>query len=130
MTKAFADATCQEFHVYYAEDSVAQPGSRQRKILTGNAAEDAWNAEIKSDAHDLTGRLALVVGMPIIVVDNVAVEIGISNGARGTLTGISYYISNNRRYAASVDVHLPSFSNPDPNAANPNIVTLSTISGP
>ncbi|THU91859.1 hypothetical protein K435DRAFT_583082, partial [Dendrothele bispora CBS 962.96] len=130
MTKAFAEATCQDFHVYYAEDSVALAGSRQRNVLSGDAAQDAWNAEIKTDAHDLTGRLALVVGMPVIIVDNVAVELGISNGTRGKLVGITYHVSDNRRYAVSADVHLPSFVSPDPDALDPHVVTLSTISSP
>ncbi|THV00619.1 hypothetical protein K435DRAFT_602396, partial [Dendrothele bispora CBS 962.96] len=124
MTEAFANATCQEFHIYYAEDSVALSDTRQRRVLVGNAAEDAWNAEIKSDAHDLSGRLPLVVGMPVIIVDNVAVELRISNGSRGKLVGIKYCVKNDRRYALSVDVHLPGFTTPDPNAADPNVVTL------
>ncbi|THU94376.1 hypothetical protein K435DRAFT_584109, partial [Dendrothele bispora CBS 962.96] len=123
MTKAFAKATSQEFHVYYSEDwEVVKPsGSR---FFKGREREDAWNAEIKSDARDLSGKLGLVIGMPIIVVDNLAVELGVSNGSRGTLTAITYSSVSGRRYAVSADVRLPNYNNPASEHDDPHVVTI------
>ncbi|THU98179.1 hypothetical protein K435DRAFT_626729, partial [Dendrothele bispora CBS 962.96] len=122
MSKAFARATCQEHHVYYSEDSVVL--DEIRTVLGGTAAEDAWNAEVKAEAHDLTGRLGLVLGMPVIIVENLAVELNVSNGTRGTLVGITYYTKNGRRFAVTADVRIPNFVNPDKKASDPHVVSL------
>ncbi|THU82148.1 hypothetical protein K435DRAFT_604607, partial [Dendrothele bispora CBS 962.96] len=124
MTKAFAAATNQEHHIYSSEDWVYIDDVKSS--LTGAAAEDAWNAEIKSDAKDLSGKLALVIGMPVIIVENLAVELNISNGTRGTLVGIKYYTRGERRFAISADVRVPNFMNPDKSASDPHVVTLAT----
>ncbi|THU79552.1 hypothetical protein K435DRAFT_605365, partial [Dendrothele bispora CBS 962.96] len=129
MTKAFAKATGQEFHVYYSEDYVTDKELRRTRYFVGREASDAWKAEIKSDARDLSGRLGLVVGMPVIVVDNVAVELGISNGSRGTLVGIKYATVRERRYALSADVRLPNYFNSSSGHDDPHVVTISTIVG-
>ncbi|KAJ7572914.1 hypothetical protein C8J56DRAFT_757489, partial [Mycena floridula] len=124
-TQAFAKATGQKFAVYYSVDSVGQGrGHRQRTVLTGQNAEDAWNAPLKAAAHDLGGRLALVVGMPVFIVDNIAVELGVSNGSRGTLTDIVYEIREGKRYVISVDVNLELYTSSDPNAIFPHRLTL------
>ncbi|THU78057.1 hypothetical protein K435DRAFT_581140, partial [Dendrothele bispora CBS 962.96] len=130
MTKTFARATGQEFHIYYAEDYVVQKDPKRTRYLVGREALDAWKAEIKSDARDLSGRLGLVVGMPVIVVDNVAVELGISNGSRGTLVGIKYSTIGTRRYATSADVRLPNYFNANSGHGDPHVVMISTIVGP
>ncbi|THU89502.1 hypothetical protein K435DRAFT_677829 [Dendrothele bispora CBS 962.96] len=124
MTKAFARATSQEHQVYYSEDWVIM--NDKKTILAGRCAEDAWSTEIKADAQDLSGRLGLVIGMPVIIVDNIAVELNVSNGSRGTLVGITYYTVNGRRFAVTADIKLPNYINPDPSAQNRNVVTLST----
>ena len=125
MTKAFATASGQEFDVYYAEDTMGK-GS-ERRILTGQNATDAWSTSIKANAHDLSGRLPLAIGMPIIIVDNIAVELGISNGSRGTIRGIKYFTRNARRYVVSIDVDLPGYTNPDIEAENPHRVSIPTV---
>ncbi|THV00035.1 hypothetical protein K435DRAFT_616513, partial [Dendrothele bispora CBS 962.96] len=124
MTKAFAKATSQEFHVYYSEDWEVVKDKKTTRFLSGREAEDAWNADIKTDARDLSGRLGLVVGMPIIVVDNLAVELGVSNGSRGTLVGLNYVVLRGRRYATSADVRLPNYTNPVPGTDDPHVVTV------
>ncbi|KAJ7745329.1 hypothetical protein B0H16DRAFT_1273452, partial [Mycena metata] len=112
MTQAFAGATGQEFAVYYAKDTVGR--GRNKTELAGQNARDAWDTPIKSLAEDLSGRLALVIGMPIFVVDNIAVELGISNGSGGTLViGLSP-VRKGRRYAISAEVDLPLYTSPDP----------------
>ncbi|KIY65053.1 hypothetical protein CYLTODRAFT_335253, partial [Cylindrobasidium torrendii FP15055 ss-10] len=111
MTRAFAKASGNAYEVYYSEDSVGS--SKTRIILKGQNALDAWATPQKRMAHDLAGRLTLVIGMPIIVTDNVLVKKGISNGSRGTLVGVNYYCRDGRRYATSVDVNLPLYRGDD-----------------
>ena len=65
--------------------------------------------------------------MPIIIVDNIAVELGISNGSRGTIRGIKYFTRNARRYVVSIDVDLPGYTNPDIEAENPHRVSIPTV---
>ncbi|THU88628.1 hypothetical protein K435DRAFT_608963, partial [Dendrothele bispora CBS 962.96] len=128
MTKSYASATSQEFHVYYSEDSVTM--NDERHVLVGVAAEDAWNAEIKKGAQDLSGRLGLVIGMPVIIVENIAVELNVSNGTRGTLVGVKYYTKGSRRFAVTADVRIPNFVNPDSSAPDRDVVSLGTTSKP
>ncbi|THV04237.1 hypothetical protein K435DRAFT_579204, partial [Dendrothele bispora CBS 962.96] len=122
MTKAYARATNQPQHIYYAEDSIKVNG--KWLVLGGRCAEDAWDAEVKADAQDLSGRLALVIGMPVIIVENVAVELNVSNGSRGTLVGVKYWTVNGRRFAVTADVRLPNYCNPDSTVGDRNVVTL------
>ncbi|KAJ7615135.1 hypothetical protein DFH06DRAFT_965687, partial [Mycena polygramma] len=122
MTQSFAAATNQEFAVYYSEDTV---GRGTNKIeLTGQNARDAWNTPIKAHADDLSGRLPLVIGMPVFIVDNIAVELGVSNGSGGTLVNIDYVIRDGRRYAISAEVDLPLYTSLDPNAENPHRLVI------
>lgn len=122
MTQAFAKATGQEFGVYYAEDSMGT--GKNRTVLRARNARDAWNTPIKSLAHDLSGRLPLVIGMPIFVVDNIAVELGIANGSGGTLINIDFERREGRRYAISAEVEIPLYTSSDPNAIFPHRVVL------
>ena len=92
--------------------------------MTGLNTVDAWNTPIKSNGKDLSGRLPLLIGMPIFVVDNIAVELGISKGSGGTLINLRYEIRNGRRYAISVDVDIPAYTSSDPSADYPHRLTL------
>ncbi|KAJ7574196.1 hypothetical protein C8J56DRAFT_728054, partial [Mycena floridula] len=73
---------------------------------------------------DLSGRLGLVFGMPIYVIDNIAVELGISKGSGGTLVSIEYKVHQGRRYAISAKVDLLLYTSSDPEAESPHRVTL------
>ncbi|KAF9014640.1 hypothetical protein BDZ89DRAFT_923026, partial [Hymenopellis radicata] len=122
MTRAFAAATDQEFGVYYAQD---RAGSGKNKVLlTGQNAEAAWRTPIKANACDLSGRLSLVIGMPILIVDNVAVELGLCNGSKGTLVSVQYVVRDGKRYALSVEVDVPSYQNPQSSSEHPHRVLL------
>ena len=67
----------------------------------------------------------MAIGMPIIVVDNIAVELGICNGSRGFLRSINYFTRRGRRYAVSVDVDIPSYQSSD--AEHPHRITIPTV---
>lgn len=125
-TEAFARYTGQDFAIYYAEDSVGRVG--HQIILTGQNAHDAWDTPIKAKAKDLSGRLPLVIGMPIFIVDNITVELGVSKGSGGKLVGVKYDVRNGRRYAISVDVDVPAYTSSDLTAEHPHRLTLSAIS--
>jgi hypothetical protein len=56
MTKAFAAATGQEYHLYHSHDTRGR--GCNRKQLTGLAAEAAWSVPVK-DAKDLGGKARL-----------------------------------------------------------------------
>lgn len=71
-------------------------------------------------AQDLSGRLALVVGMPVFIVDNIAVELGLANGSGGTLVNIDFEIRDGRRYAISVEVDIPLYRSSNVNAQFPH----------
>ncbi|KAJ7572017.1 hypothetical protein C8J56DRAFT_752151, partial [Mycena floridula] len=123
-TQAFSKATGQNFAVYYSSDSVGHGRGNKRTLLSGQNAEDAWNTPSKSLAHDLCGRLALVIGMPIMVVDNIAVELGVSNGSEGRLINISYEVRRGKRYAISAEIELKHYTTLDLNAPFPHRLTI------
>ncbi|KAJ7598740.1 hypothetical protein C8J56DRAFT_739998, partial [Mycena floridula] len=122
VTHSFAKVTGQECCVLYSEDFVGR--GRKRTILTGKNAQAAWNTPIKSHANDFSGRLALVIGMPVYIVDNMAVELGVSKGSRGILTGVKYRTCEGRHYAISAEVDLPLYTSFDPNAEFPHRLTI------
>ncbi|KAF9055464.1 hypothetical protein BDZ89DRAFT_929211, partial [Hymenopellis radicata] len=122
MTHAFSTATNQDFGVYYARDFAGTGNNRIE--LTGRNAEAAWRTPIKSNAGDLSGRLPLVVGMPVLLVDNKAVELGLCNGASGKLISINYIIRHNRRYATSAEVDFPGYNNPNADSNHPHRATI------
>ncbi|KIJ25642.1 hypothetical protein M422DRAFT_122480, partial [Sphaerobolus stellatus SS14] len=117
--KAFAAATGQEFHFYYSEDSYGK--GKKKKKLQNMAAEAAWNARVK-DAGDMGGRLPLLPGMPCFLTENIATELGLSNGSEGTVVSVKYKIVDGKRYAVAVNVDFKSYNNPK--KVYPHRVTL------
>ncbi|KAJ6622259.1 hypothetical protein B0H10DRAFT_2214622 [Mycena sp. CBHHK59/15] len=63
-------------------------GGKKRQ-LSGLAAEVAWSIPVK-EANDLGGKVPFVPGMPVFCTENIATELGISNGSPGTLISIVY----------------------------------------
>ena len=120
--EAFARATGYSFHLYYALDTVGN--GRNRRELINQAAEAAWNTPVKS-ANDLSGKLPIIPGMPIFITENIATELGLSNGSQGVLVSAKYQVHNNHRYLISVDVDIDSYNNP--RNSYPHRVTLKPI---
>ncbi|KAJ6492011.1 hypothetical protein C8R45DRAFT_786614, partial [Mycena sanguinolenta] len=121
MAQAFAKITGQEFHLYYAKDTRGR-GSKKYQ-LTGIAAEIAWSIPVK-EANDLGGRVPYMPGMPVFCTENIATELGISNGSPGTLVSVIYEEVEGRRYPISAEIDFSAYTNKDPNTRHPHRVTL------
>ncbi|KAI5827647.1 hypothetical protein K523DRAFT_209259, partial [Schizophyllum commune Tattone D] len=118
-SQAFAEATGQEFALYYSFDTRGK-GSNKRE-LKGVAAEAAWRLPVKT-AEDLGGRVSYIPGMPVFGTENIATELGLSKGSLGTLVAVTYEIREGRRYAVSATVDFPGFRSNDP--SHPHRVLL------
>ncbi|KAJ7036466.1 hypothetical protein C8F04DRAFT_930822, partial [Mycena alexandri] len=121
MAKVFAAATGQDYHIYYSRDTRGR--GRKREQLTGLAAEAAWSVPVK-DANDLGGKVPYLPGMAVFCTENLATELGISNGSPGTLVSIVYDETDGRRYAISAEVDFKAYKNSDLNAPYPHRVVL------
>ncbi|KAJ6490889.1 hypothetical protein C8R45DRAFT_826107 [Mycena sanguinolenta] len=65
--------------------------------------------------------------MPVFCTENIATELGISNGSPGTLVSVIFEEIEGRRYAISADVDFRAYKNRNPNALHPHRVTLKPI---
>ena len=65
--------------------------------------------------------------MPVFCTENLATELGISNGSPGTLVSIIYEEIEGRRYAISAEVDFRAYKNSDPDPPFPHRVTLKTV---
>ena len=65
--------------------------------------------------------------MAVFCTENLATELGISNGSPGTLVSIIYEDIHSRRYAISADIDFRAYKNNDPNAQYPHRITLKPI---
>ncbi|KAE8218468.1 hypothetical protein CF319_g7667 [Tilletia indica] len=127
MAKAFAQTSNQQFHYYHSEDKIGK--GRAQRTLQNMAARAAWDVAAKK-AGDLSGRLPLLMGMPVFCTENIATELGISNGSEGVVAGVSYSTSTGRRIAISADVDFPAYQNPDRAADFPHRVVLVPVKAP
>ncbi|KAJ6555379.1 hypothetical protein DFH09DRAFT_856787, partial [Mycena vulgaris] len=121
MAEAFATATGQQCHAYHSRDTRGR-GRKQRQ-LTDLAAEAAWSVPVK-EANDLGGKVPYIPGMAVFCTENLATELGISNGSPGTLVSIIYEEIEARRYAISAEVDFRAYKNSNPDAPFAHRVTL------
>ena len=84
-TQTFAEATNQLFYLYHLFDYTSK--GTKKKVLHNAAAEAAWAAPIKAE-NKLSGKLPLIPGMPVFLVENIATELGLSNCSEGTLVSV------------------------------------------
>jgi hypothetical protein len=127
MSRALAEATSQECPLYHSRDMVGR--GRARRQLAGRAAEAAWSLPVKK-ANDLGGRVPYLPGMPVFCTENIATELGVSNGSPGTIIHITYEEEHGRRYAVSAEVDFENYCSSDSAANNPHRVTLVPVSSP
>ncbi|KAJ6505645.1 hypothetical protein C8R47DRAFT_920325, partial [Mycena vitilis] len=66
-------------------------------------------------------------GMAVFCTENLATELGISNGSPGTLVSIAYEEIDGRRYAISAEVDFRAYKNSGPDAPYPHRVLLKPI---
>ncbi|KAJ6529961.1 hypothetical protein DFH09DRAFT_818955, partial [Mycena vulgaris] len=121
MAETFATATGQGCHIYHAKDTRGR--GRKHQQLTGLAAEAAWTIPVK-EANDLGGKVPYLPGMPVFCTENIATELGISNGSPGTLVSIVYEETEGRRYAISAEVDFKAYKNSQADAPHPHRVVL------
>ncbi|KAJ6505147.1 hypothetical protein C8R45DRAFT_787660, partial [Mycena sanguinolenta] len=121
MAEAFATATGQGCNVYHSRDTRGR--GRKRQQLAGLAAEAAWAVPVK-EANDLGGKVPYVPRMPVFCTENIATELGISNGSPGTLVSVIFEEIEGHRYAISADVDFRAYKNSKPDAPHPHRVTL------
>ncbi|KAJ7236582.1 hypothetical protein B0H12DRAFT_961325, partial [Mycena haematopus] len=121
MAKAFATATGQSCHLYHSKDTRGR--GRKQLQLAGVAAEVAWAVPVK-EANDLGGKVPYVLGTPVFCTENIATELGISNGSPGTIISVIYEEIGGRRYAISAEVDFRAYTNSDVDAPYPHRVRL------
>jgi hypothetical protein len=68
--------------------------------------------------------------MPIFIVDNIAVELGLANGSGGTLVNLDFEKREGRRYAISAEVDITLYTSSDPNAIFPHRITIPLAANP
>ncbi|KAJ6597606.1 hypothetical protein DFH09DRAFT_868187, partial [Mycena vulgaris] len=124
MAEAFAASTGQGCPIYHSKDTRGRGGKRRQ--LTGLVAEVAWAVPVK-EANDLGGKVPYVPGMPVFCTENIATELGISNGSPGTLVSVIFEEVEGRRYAISAEVDFRAYKNSDPDAPYPHRVTLKPV---
>ena len=96
---AFAKQTGQELQWYYAEDK------HQKLIINGEHLRDYLTHLPSGQTQQRLGQIPLVLGMPVLISQNLDVEGGIVNGSR--VTHIRYQTdSNGCRHLKSVIVNI------------------------
>ena len=97
----FVTKTKQRLELYHADDQYhgnSLNGVLQKRILRAPS----------NMTNDAIGMLPLVLGMRVMVTDNVAMCGGVTNGCQGILQNIKYELNEyNERRAVCVYVHVP-----------------------
>ncbi|KAJ6487301.1 hypothetical protein DFH09DRAFT_1252834 [Mycena vulgaris] len=123
MAEAFAAVTGQGCHLPFE----GYEGTRgKRRQLAGLVAEVAWAIPVK-EANDLGGKMPYVPGMPVFCTENIAIEMGISNGSPGTLVSVIFEEIEGHCYAISAEVEFRAYKNSNPDAPRPHRVTLKPL---
>jgi ATP-dependent DNA helicase PIF1 len=101
LARLFAQRTNREFNFYYAKDFVG------KNCIKPELQEQLWELS-SSKSEDSLGKMPLVVGMKIIVTENMAISSKVVNGMHGTLVDIKYDEDDfGRRYPIMAYVHIP-----------------------
>jgi hypothetical protein len=84
---------------FYSEDHISsvQNDSKDRiklikkshraKNMTTDLQKNVWNLPHSSADKHVAGKLSLCLSMPVIIKNNIATELGITNGQEGTIAG-------------------------------------------
>ncbi|KAF6753110.1 hypothetical protein DFP72DRAFT_849477 [Ephemerocybe angulata] len=99
-TDAFARRTGRQLHWYYSVDKIKQT------VIGEGALKDKLNEMSGSHTHYKLGRIPVVIGMPVMLVQNFDVTAGVVNGVIGTLQSVKYTTNNcNHRIMQSCIVY-------------------------
>jgi hypothetical protein len=94
--------------------------------LAGLVVEIAWSIPVK-EANDLGGKVPYVPGMAVFCTENIATELGISNGSPGTLVSLVYEEIGGCRYAIFADVDFKGYRKTDHDTPHPQRVNLKPV---
>ncbi|KAJ8502956.1 hypothetical protein ONZ45_g11279 [Pleurotus djamor] len=102
LASAYAVKHDKPFHWYHSEDTCDGQPIVTEKLRRRLSCVDSGRSRQRM------GKLPLVEGMPVMITQNYAVELGIANGSIGTLRQIRYETNQfNERVAISCTVLLP-----------------------
>ncbi|KAJ6496332.1 hypothetical protein C8R45DRAFT_786425, partial [Mycena sanguinolenta] len=76
------------------------------------------------EANELGGRVPYVPGMPVFCTENIATELGISNGRPGTLGSVIFEEIEGGLYPISADFDLRAYTKMNHHVPHPHRVTL------
>ena len=101
-TMAFAKRTSQQVHWYHAVDT------HKGKPIRDGAISDLLDTLPSNKTGGRVGALPLVLGMPVVLTENIDVAGGIVNGSTGILRKVRYRVDDDdRRFITSCIVELP-----------------------
>ncbi|KAJ7082094.1 hypothetical protein B0H15DRAFT_785937 [Mycena belliarum] len=117
LTRDYANKARRPVHDYYCKDSF--------NGLPLNEELQARTWQLRSSlTKDSLGRLPLAIGMKVMIMDNIALQASIVNGAEGILRSINYSTdAKGRRFADWVYVEVP-HSGVHFEGLGPNIVPI------
>ncbi|EGN92826.1 hypothetical protein SERLA73DRAFT_65124, partial [Serpula lacrymans var. lacrymans S7.3] len=91
--QSFARSTNQDFLVYHSKDVM------KKKPLSEDVQQFIWDHIGASITHDSLGKIPLILGMRVMVTENVATFCNVVNGAEGILQDIKFSVDEqNCRY--------------------------------
>jgi hypothetical protein len=99
-TMAFARQTNQRVHWYHAVDTYCG------HTIEDSAITDLLDSMPSNKTGGRVGALPLVLGMPVIISENLDVSGGIVNGSIGILRKVRYRINDEKRYLTSCIVEV------------------------
>lgn len=89
-SKRFAEETGQKLSYFYSEDEIAMEsnnsdrprikGKTHAHVINKDMQRDLWHQMPSTTKKHVAGRLGLCVGMPVLIRNNSATELGITNG--------------------------------------------------
>lgn len=95
-SKRFAEETGQTLTYFYSEDEISASPDRTGKRVKGKVQahqinqtmqRDLWYQLPSTTKRHVPGRIGLCVGMPVLIRNNSATELGITNGQEGVVHG-------------------------------------------
>jgi hypothetical protein len=101
MTEMYTKKTGRTLNIYHSRDRF------QKVDLEGHHQERMWRTR-SSLTGDHLGMLPLVVGMKVVLTENLAISAKVVNGAEGVLQSVKYEVDDQgHKFAVCAYVHIP-----------------------